>query len=563
MEKKITNFAFALLALCLTFVSCSKDDASGDEAITIDGGQVAQAQVTTVALPGADLSDNIFDATIGGAPIKVVASGDNTITFYTPTDLAPGNYDVVIPGLNATVTVEVLPTQLTQSADETMSDFLSIINGYSQTLGTTPEAIKVQHSITAFNTFYASASAEQKNAFAVLYKANKTQFDDFFLNPDGNRSIVGDFDVQKFTRNTKAVWQIALGAALVVTAPVLVTGALATVAVGVTGVLIAQAGCENAYSINEELVDEVYETISLKVGSWFGSNDRLSPLAQGISLKDNVVQVLPFDFVERHITSADANSTEPLAVEYFKDFNRYNQIVSQTNTLIGNLQNSPGIDYENVTAEQLPATSPQVNNPVSAEMFTNMTFSVNNPDLSIQQSSIAASGQLSLKIKIAGNPSTLPIQTTLKYSYSDGLSRFTGTLPLTVSPSVIGTWKMVTFDNGKLPGEYVNYSFADSCPSLATAAYTMISDIITIGETTYATASVEKDVQYNLSWSGCTVLSNGADIFQTFNDTDSGTYVMDDTTYTATASDGTVISIQFEWINKNKVKFGDSVYERQ
>jgi hypothetical protein len=563
MEKKITNFAFALLAFCLTFVGCSKDD-STDGPIDIHGGEVSQAQVATVVLTGSNMNQNVYNATIGGTPIKVVRSGEDSITFYTPIDLAPGNYDVVIPDLDATVTVEVLPTQLIESPDETIADFLAVIDNYSQGLGDTPQAVSVKNAITSFNTFYASASAEQKNAFAVLYKANKAQFDNFFLNIDGNRSIVGDYFGEKFAQNTSAVWKIALGTALVVTAPVLVTGAVATIAVGVTGVLIAKAGCENAYSINEELVDDVYKTLSMKVGGWFGNNDRSSQSFQGVAVMDNISQQMTFDLIERHITSADANSTAPLAVQYFEDYTRYNQIAGSTNTLIDNLGNAnPAISYEDVSAEQLPSSSPEVNTPVSSGMFENMTFSVDNADLSIQQASVSAEGQLTLQIKIVGNPATLPIQTTLKYAYSDGLSEFTGSLPLKVSPSVIGTWKLVSFEDGKALGEYVPYSWAESCQSLVLAAYTMESETFTIGATSYSSVSVETTKIFNLTWSGCSVLTNGPDTVNTYTDTETGTYVLDGDSFTVTPNGGEVVTVSFQWINKNKVRINDSVYVRQ
>jgi hypothetical protein len=57
------------------------------------------------------------------------------------------------------------------------------------------------------------------------------------------------------------------------------------------------------------------------------------------------------------------------------------------------------------------------------------------------------------------------------------------------------------------------------------------------------------------------VLSDGADIMDTFPYSGSGTYTLENGVYTAVEG-GETISLAFQWITPDKIKIDDKVYVR-
>jgi uncharacterized protein (TIGR02145 family) len=86
-----------------------------------------------------------------------------------------------------------------------------------------------------------------------------------------------------------------------------------------------------------------------------------------------------------------------------------------------------------VPLEQLPTSSAAVNVNVTQEIYSKIGLSINHPNLQLVSSSMQSDGQLKMKIKIIGTPATLPVVSTLNYSYSDDFSTFSGTLPISVN----------------------------------------------------------------------------------------------------------------------------------
>jgi hypothetical protein len=273
MKTKTLFYKYLCLIVLVTLnPSCSSDDNSTN-IINIDAGIVSNAQVKELVLPTENLSQNIYDGTINGTPIKLVKSGDSSLSFYMPNTIPAGNYDLLIPLLNATIAVEVNETVLSVSADETMSDFFTNLSTYSQTLDTsTPQGLDMSQAVTSFVNFYNNSNQEQKDAFAIIYQANKITFNNFLLNVDAGRNASSAF-TDFFVNNKKATFSIALGVGIVVAAPVL--GGATAVAAGVFGVLLAKRGCERAYRANKDLIDNVYDDITVKVNGFFGLNDRI------------------------------------------------------------------------------------------------------------------------------------------------------------------------------------------------------------------------------------------------------------------------------------------------
>lgn len=538
-------------------LSCSKDD-SGSESINIDAGIISQSQVGEITLPTANLSENIYDGSINGTPVKLVKSGDNQLTFYLPNVIVAGNYDLLIPSLNATIGVEVNETTLTSSADETMTDFFTNLTTYSQTLDTsTPQGLDVSQSITLFSSFYNNSNQEQKNAFALIYKANKSQFDNFFLNIDAGRTP-NSFFSDLFLTNSKATFEIALGVGLVVAAPVL-AGATA-VAVGVLGVLVAKKGCERAYRANQELIDNVYDDISIKVAGFFGVNNRVN---ENIVLTDNLEKQLTFEVSRRKIIASDENKTTPLAMMYFDAYERYNEMTGEINQTIQNLNEDNTINYGDVSLETLPSSSPEAVVTGTAEMFSNFDFSIINSNLSLQQASLLSDGQLKLKASITGNPSSNSVISNLTYSYDNEFSRFSGTLSLRVDRSLIGTWQLESFNNGTLVGQYQDF-YLTSCPSISYQKFTYLNSTLVFISNTFTENTTFRYIYLNKTVSNsCVVTSDDPDTTEDDILTSNGTFLVNGNNFEAILSDGTQSNISLNFITSTKIKIGTEVYIKQ
>jgi hypothetical protein len=90
-------------------------------------------------------------------------------------------------------------------------------------------------------------------------------------------------------------------------------------------------------------------------------------------------------------------------------------------------------DFSLISLEQLPGSSAQISTTVDAGTFSDINFSINHPNLTLVSSTLQSNGQLKMKVKIVGTPSSFPIQSDLYYSYSDEFSTFTGKFPIEVS----------------------------------------------------------------------------------------------------------------------------------
>lgn len=557
---KIKTFiqkSVGLIILVSLFISCSKDNDSTNP-INIDAGIVSHDQVAEITLPTENLSQNIYDGNINGTPIKLVKSGINELSFYMPNDLPVGDYNLLIPALDATISVQINQTVLTNSADETMSDFFTNLTTYSQTIDTsTPEGLSMSQAISSFSNFYNNSNQEQKDAFALIYKANKTKFDNFTLNIDAGKST-NSFFSNLFSKTKKATFSIALGTALVVVSPVL--GGATAVAAGVFGVLLAKQGCERAYEANKELIDYVYDDISVKFNGFFGSNIKAN---ENLVLVDNTLKQMTFQVSRRKIIASDESKTTPLAIDYFDSYKRYNELTGKINQTIENLNNSNTIDYGDVAYESLPTSSPEVIQNVTSEMFSNVSFSLNNSNLSLQQATFLSDGQLNLKALIVGNPSANSISTNLTYSYDNDFSEFSGTISLRVDRSLEGTWKLESFNNGIPVGQYQDL-FSSSCPTIVYERFTYLNYVVVFNSDSYTDNSSTRYLYLNKTITpNCIVQSDAADTVEDYNDIGNGSYVINGNNIEILNQDGDQINSSLVFISNTKIKIDDQVFVKQ
>jgi uncharacterized protein (TIGR02145 family) len=114
----------------------------------------------------------------------------------------------------------------------------------------------------------------------------------------------------------------------------------------------------------------------------------------------------------------------------------YNGFVQQVNPILQWLNsNLPFSNFNQLPEETLPTNSTAVNNPIDSNTFSHLTLTLSsNDNLSMDTSpTLLATGQLSIKVKITGSPSTIPVLGQLNYSYSDEFTTFSGSINISVS----------------------------------------------------------------------------------------------------------------------------------
>lgn len=529
------------------FVSCSKEDGDNTDK---NGGEAFGAKIVYVTVSPGSLTNYQYQGTINGVTVDLIKVDEDTLAFTMPNDLSSTQATLIIPGLsNLTVNYTVTPTTLgQQTAAEVLDPFFSNMDNCFQSLGTTTQEINVKNSINTFKNYYNSASASEKESIAIAYKANKTVIDGILLN---DLSVVSRDLVDETTTHIKIhkknVAIMAIGVALTVTNPFI-------------GIPVAAIGAYRAYKANANAIENIYSTISANVGGWFTNRGINAP---GIVLVDNIEKTVVFNFRSRKMIAADASKTDPLAVEYFKNYNLQNNYVDKGNPIIDKFNTQKGTNYSHIENLTLPTSEPVNDVPADMTRQKYLVVQSNSPSVSVV-SSVLDSGNLKLKVKYVGSPSTIPVSTTLKVSYSDGFSSFSGSIPVEVNPSIVGTWKCQTFENGTKVGSYFDLFLHTNCPSIASQAYTVESETYTISETTFSYSSKEVYKYYNKYLTDCKVTKDDPDTFETFNESGSGTYQFSSGIITAYLTGSpSPVSFSVQFLNANTIKIDDKVYTRQ
>lgn len=537
---------FTVLFVATILVACSSDDSKPNEPTEQNGGKAFQAEVVTITVPEDQLSQIEYQGIINEMAVTLIKSEEGKLVFVMPPSLPAGTYDLFIPVLALTVTYTVEPTVLTATPDETIAGFMTNLNAFAALVDDSAQGDVVKNNINVFAEYFANATDAEKNEIAITYKANKELFDSVLSTGAGERGEIGD------TWNMLVKYKARVAVLVAVTA--------ITIANPVVGLAIIGVGAYNYYQQRVAVNEAVLTTIQVNFDGTQGENER-NGNDTGLTLEDGRSKTVTFNYGERKFIASDANKTEPIAVAFFDAFEKYNYCADKVNPVIDTTNDVKHTEYSNIEDDVVPASSPEISTPVTAELFQNINLSFNHPNVSLVSATVTAEGQLTLKIDIVGNPSSLPFDAELKYAYSDGLSTFSGKLPVTIAPSVIGTWTLQSFENGTAVGSYFNYAFAPDCATLATASYTITSESYTIGETSYSYSGSEITRQHNITWSGCTLLSDGADIMDTYPYNGSGTYTLENGVYTAVEG-GETISLAFQWITPDKIKIDDKVYVR-
>ncbi len=445
MKNYFKKLALLFTVALVIVVSCSKDDTQ-NEPINQDGGEIFRSQVVTIVLPGVTLTDTEYPATIDGIAIRLSKAANDKLTFMVPYSAALGLKDLVIPTLNnAIIRYNIKETILTQTVTETLSPFFANLVTFSQNSDGSPEAIEAQATLDSFNNFYANATDSEKTEIAIIYKANKSLFDSIILDTYAGRNIAD--------ANADCLAIAVLGMGASVALMISPTGVGQILGVGLFAVSLVKAK-----KCGKPLYDEYVMANNIQANDILGVNNRNA--ANSIQLQNDVSSTITLNVLKRKLIASDANKTQTVWVSFFSSFNLMNLNTTLANSVIAVVNNLPFVNIAPLSRVQLPSTSANIDVVANATAFSGMQFSVNHPHLQLVSTTLLSNGQMSLKVKFVGTPTTLPVDSFLNYSYTDEYNSFSGKLPIQVAAVsldevVIGTqvWKtrnldVTTYRNG-------------------------------------------------------------------------------------------------------------------
>ena len=429
MKKTIFFTAIALVLL----ISCTKSESPTVAPVSLAGGAIFRSQVVTLSLPDTNLTENEYQATLDGIAIKLTKSEDNKLYFFVPLATTIGTRNLVIPALNnVTIGYDVKDMGLTDTPEVTINALTTNLNTFSQTLDSSPESVNIQNSIINFNAVFSNASAADKIQMAIFYKANTTLFDAMILNDYSNvggRRSASDIESEPALLAKFKASMFFMAAGRVISE---IPGP-----VGALGILVAGVAMAKSLDYGNRLLKLNLNTVTVDADGVDGVNNR-NVQNTVISFQDNVARTINFNTKNKQLLASDASNSHSEVALLFKFYNIYNAFVGKLNGAI-QFVNTHVIfcDFSLLPLLQVPTTSTTVSNAINANTFSHITISISDPNLSLVSSSLQGDGQLNLNIKIIGTPATIPVVSTLNYTYTDAFSSFTGKLPITVSSSTL------------------------------------------------------------------------------------------------------------------------------
>ena len=443
--KKVLIILFAFL------LSCSKEDNNTPKDEPIAGGEIFRFQIVSVDLANTVLTDDSYNAKLGSTDVTLTKSGDKKLAFFVAETTPLGQQTLIIAGLNnLKINYEIKEKVLTDTPANIIQPLTANFNTFAQTLDTSTDAIAAQNNINNFNTIFNNCTAAQKNQLATIYLLNKVAIDDIVLNDYSN--ISGRFSQQRamalINKHKAAIFSIAVGSVMISSGVPIVQA---------MGLAIAATGVYKGLKFGKQFAEEAENSIGLEMDDVDGYNNR-GINNTVITMQNDVNRVISFKSKDRKTIKSDQSKTQTGISLFFKTLTKYNSIVDFMNNLIPVINsNVPFANFSLLNNQVLPATSPTISNTVDAASFGNFTFTISNPNLTLAPVTFQSDGQMNLKIS-ANTPQTTAINATIKYTYADNLSSYSGTIPVVISASnlIVGKWKSSEFKTFNSDGSLSN-----------------------------------------------------------------------------------------------------------
>lgn len=431
-KKLILIFVFGVFSIA----SCSKEDKTEDSDVKTT--EISRYEIVTVDVGNLNLNEAEYQGTLAGKQILLTKSSTNTLVFAVSPDADLGKTELVVNSLGGLkIHYDIKDVSLTDTPENTIAPFFSKINSFSvQAEFSELEESKTSISlIAALNSFYKDANAEQKDAVAKLYKANKASFDFILMSgmsaktkkfgPAELASTAADFFVGAVTLIIVAHVIDRIGDYLIANPPVfkivkLVGAVLAGVAIGLAA--------EKLYKFCVIKCRAVW----LYISSLLGVNTK-NANESFLTFKNNETLITSINTYRRSVNISDSKSNNAIFNRFFKAYSTYSFTLNSINVLIDYINNyNPLYKIPKLYVRQIPETTQPQQEVMTQEIFNALTFSVSDSNLTLVFAALDGDGKLNMKINVKSSSTTFPLESFLNYSYSDEFSSFTGKLPIII-----------------------------------------------------------------------------------------------------------------------------------
>ncbi|WP_291109673.1 hypothetical protein [Flavobacterium sp. UBA6195] len=449
MKKLLLSITIIIFSTFL--FSCSKEE-SETTLTGENGGQISRFQLVTVDFGSNTIPNDTYTGTFNNEPITLSKIEDNKLLFYVKESTPLGQTQLLIPALNNTkIIYEVVEATLTQSPEATLQPLMDYQAQYGATLTNAPEDAPFLQNHNAFTQYFADLSDDDRIIAAKFYNTNKAIFDPVYTtNYDAIQGRMAnqtqaDFDFQLYRslilRHKLAVAVTVVAGTLAATPP------YEPIETGLS-IAVALAGIHKSSDFHKQIIEDVFRVVQIKLNNELGINNRLSNAPYAVlSLTDNQATTLPFAVNAKNFSNTDSNVQKEFVQTYFTAKNKLNGFINQLNTAINWINNNvPLLTLSTITTIDVPATTALNSFDTNASLMQRFSFSVNHPNLSLQNATLQSDGQLNLKVKFLGNPTATSISSTLNYTYNDDFSSFSGSFPIEVNSSVSNLFNFSFYD---------------------------------------------------------------------------------------------------------------------
>lgn len=475
------------LLIGIFFFSCSKEDSETSEN-SQNGGEISRFQIVTVDVGSTILNNNTYAGTLNNLPIQLAKIDDNKLVFYVTETTPLGKARLVVPEINnLKITYDVIDVALSQTAQLTLQPLVEYEQTYFNTITSTPENVPFIQNHNSFMTFLNNLNSDDIDKAAKFYKVNKNIIDpiyttDYNLIQGRNSVAVNNLDFvyyKSLINKHKAAVAITIIAGVIATVPPY-EPVETTIAIGV-----ACAGIYKSKEFHGEILTDVFRVIEINLGGVNGINNRFNNSTNSnLTFTDGQISILPFQVNAKNFKNSDSSIQKQYLQLFFEAKSKLNYFISGINTTIDWVNdNVPLVNFSSIPLTSVPNNSGGSSFDANSQIMQGFSFSLNHPNLSLQSASLTSTGQLSVKIKIIGNPTTVPVTSTLNYSYNDDFSTFSGNFPISVeadtSDFLVGTWDLVSA-NG-IPANQLQV--LNTCPSEPTeddyrSGFTLYGDAV-------------------------------------------------------------------------------------
>jgi hypothetical protein len=435
MKKFHLIYAAFIIGNAIFWSGCSKNDNDSSDPnpkqeITMPK-EAFQLQIVEAQFSQPLLQEE-YDADLGGIPLKLVRSDDNTLVFYVPGTTAVGETTLNIPQLEAQSKFEVKKSVLNGNEEVVLKPFFEDLNFSQNRISDEEYSEYLADALTAFEAYYKSLSKDDKNQMALFYQVNENWF----------KEILGLSSTPKFTTlgaasTFNSVKKYQLTVLTFVTSGLIAVYGATPLEKSVAAVACLASGAF-AWQYQKELVGEIKivdQIVDKIMDPVFGNQITKSALeTQGLVFTNDEAQNVNLYTGNRSVTTADELSTAEGTSIYFDAYGRLINITEKVNDVIQFINDN--LFFSNISqipVHKIPDSAEMQSGVLTAEDYNSLKFTV--ADANVQLSDVSfENGTVRMKMTVK-NPDTVTgnsLKTTLNYTYQNEFSNATGSMPIEV-----------------------------------------------------------------------------------------------------------------------------------